>query len=511
VKNRATMLGLFGLFIFSISTANAAVVVDRMFSDHMVLQREMKVPVWGTADAGEEVTVSFQGQTKTATANDAGKWMVKLDPLKVGDASDLSVSDGSNKVTFSDVLVGEVWVGSGQSNMAGAAGGYAKNDEVLASAMTDGPYPSLRLYNRGGWAVADENSIKGFSAIHFSFGHALHEELQVPVGLMYGAAGGTPSGRWLSKEMAVADKRFVAQFKTNNGYDPSEIESVREKNLAKFNEEKKKLKAEGKKPPRFSGPNLFGDLYKSRIEFMVPYAIRGVLWDQGESKTQIPGVDQYTTMHALITGWRGAWGQDFHFLHVQKPSGGVAPFDPKNPINKGAAAYGAKLPANHFSQPAALKYQLDHIKMRTIANAPLVTAIDLGTGIHPACKSGYGKRACRVALGTAYGQDVEVYGPIYKSHQSEGNKIRVSFDHVGEGLAIKHAETVVGFEVAGADGEWAWADAVIEGDTIVVSSKDVAKPVHVQYAFSNRPSYANLFNKDGLPALTFTTVEWEEE
>jgi sialate O-acetylesterase len=157
-----------------------------------------------------------------------------------------------------------------------------------------------------------------------------------------------------------------------------------------------------------------------------------------------------------------------------------------------------------------LKYQLDHIKMSTIQHAPLVTAVDLGLGIHPACKSGYGKRACRVALGTVYGRDLEIYGPIYREHKTEGNKIRVSFDHIGKGLIGKHAETITGFEVAGADGKWAWAEAVIDGETIVVSSKEVSKPVHVQYAFSNRPAFANLYNKDGLPALTFTSVIWEK-
>lgn len=508
MKNLTLRASFLLVVALSISPASARVTVDSMFGDHMVLQCEMEVPVWGTASAGEEITVRFLSQTKTAAANKEGKWMVKLDPMSAGVAGDFKVTGADNEVKYSDVLVGEVWLGSGQSNMAGGAGGYAKNDEVLSKAISSGPYPKLRLYNRGKWTIADATTINGFSAIHFSFGYALQQEIRVPVGLMYGAVGGTPSGRWLSKEMALADPGLVAQFKANNGYDPADIESVREKKLAEYNETKKKLAAEGKKAPRFAGPNLFGDLYKNKIEFMAPYAIRGVLWDQGESRTQIPGVDQYTTMHALITGWRRAWGQDFYFLHVQKPSGGIAAFDPQNPVNKGAAAYNPKLPENHV-QPASLKYQLDHIKIASIEKAPLVTAIDLGTGIHPACKSGYGKRASRVALGLVYKRDVEIYGPIYKSHQTEGDKIRIRFDHVGQGLAIQHATKVIGFEVAGADGEWVWADATIDGDTIVVSSKDVAKPVHVQYAFSNRPAYANLFNKDGLPALTFTTVEWK--
>lgn len=491
----------------SITTAQAAVKVDSMFGDHMVIQCEMAVPVWGTAEAGEKITVKFQGQTKTATANDAGKWMVKLEPMSAAVAADFAVIGSDSEITFTDILVGEVWLGSGQSNMAGGAGGYAKNDEVLAKAIASGPYPKLRLYNGRKWAVADEETIQRFSAIHFSFGRALHMELKRPVGLMYGAVGGTPSGRWLSKEMALADKDLVAQFEANNGYHPSELEAVREKNLAEYEETKKKLEAEGKKAPRFGGPNLLGDLYKSKIEYMVPYAIRGVLWDQGESRTQIPGVDQYTTMHALINGWRHVWGSEFYFLHVQKPSGGSAPFDPTNPVNKGAAAFNPKLPATHTSAATALKYHLDHIKIGTIEKAPLVTAVDLGTGIHPACKSGYGQRACRVALGLVYGYDVAICGPTYKSHKIEGHQIRIRFDHTGNGLTAQHAKEIQGFEIAGTNGKWFWADATIDGDTVIVSSKEVAKPLHVQYAFSNRATYANFYNKDGLPALMFSTTD----
>ena len=143
--------------------------------------------------AKEEVTVSFRGQSKSAKADADGKWVVKLDALKLGDASDLTAKGSGNEVKLSDVLVGEVWIGSGQSNMAGGAGGYSKNDEVLANYIKSGPYPTLRLYNRGSWAVADEKTIAAFSAIHFSFGYALHKELKIPVGLMYGAVGGTPS------------------------------------------------------------------------------------------------------------------------------------------------------------------------------------------------------------------------------------------------------------------------------------------------------------------------------
>ena len=491
--------------------AQAKLAVNPMFSDGMVLQREMATPVWGTAEPGDSITVSFRDQTKTTKADGSGNWIARLDKLTLGDPGVLTVSVGEEKLSFKDVLVGEVWLGSGQSNMAGGAGGYAKNDPVLAEMIAGGPYPTLRLYRQGRWRIADETSIPAFSALHFSFGRALHEELDVPVGLIVGAAGGTPSGRWLSPEMAAADEALGAQMKANAGFTVEELPKVHEENLAKWKAEAEKLKADGKKPPRFGGPILIGDLFQRFIAPVAPYGIRGVLWDQGESKTQLPGVDQFTTMNALITGWRKLWGHgEFPFLHVQKPSGGGAAWDPENPVNRGAKPFASALPAAPGTNPGALKYQLDHIKIATIPNAPLVIASDLGTGIHPANKSGYGKRASRVALGFVYGHDVAISGPIYKSHAVEGGKVRVSFDHVGQGLAIRHADALQGFAISGADGKWAWADAMIDGETVVLSSADVAEPVHVQYALTRDPNYANLFNKDGLPAQMFTTVEWEK-
>lgn len=488
--------------LVSVPPLHADVTVNKMFSDHMVLQRDLSVPVWGTASPDEAVTVAFRGQTKQATADKDGKWIIKLDPLQVGEASALSVT-GKNSVSFKDVLVGEVWVGSGQSNMAGKAGQYAKNDPVLTKNIQSGPYPTLRLYAGGSWKVADSTTIPGFSAIHFSFGQALHEELKVPVGLMVGAVGGTPSGRWLSSEMAMADKSLVAKLGSMEEQRTAYAESVKV-----WEARAATAKAEGKKAPRKPrGPIRIGDLYERNVQPFVPYGIRGVLWDQGESKTALPNVDQYTTMNALINGWRQVWGQgDFHFLHVQKPSGGGPAWDTENPVNRLAVAFNAALPGSHVTDPAAMHYQLQHIKIGTLKNAPLVTASDLGPGIHPANKSGYGKRACRVALGTVYGHDVAVCGPVYKSHKSEGDKLRVTFDHIGQGLAFRHGERLLGFEIAGADNKWVWAEATIDGDTVLLHSKDVKQPTQVQYAFQKKINFANLFNKDGLPALTFTTA-----
>ncbi len=454
---------------FAANFALADVTPDRMFGDHMVLQRDMPVPIWGTADAGEKVTVSFRDQKKDATADKDGKWNLKLDALKLGKPGVLTIS-GNNSVSFKGVLVGDVWVGSGQSNMAGGTRGYARNDTVLAKLVESAPYPNLRLC-RGVWKEATAENINGFSALLFSFGQPLQKELDIPVGLIVGAVGGTPSGRWLSEEMLFADPGVQALF---DGKGPS----------------KENLKV--------------GDLYARHIEPVVPYAIRGVLWDQGESGTRVNGVDQFTTMGALIKGWRKAWGQDFPFLYVQKNSGGGCAWDYKNDPTTSKANAFVQQPA----KPPTAKdgaYRALHIKIMQHPNTAMVTASDLGSGVHPSNKSGYGKRASRVALGFVYGKEVEIYGPVYDSHKVEGNKIRIHYKHVGKGLAVANSDTLQGFAVAGDDGVFHWADAKIEEQTVVVSSSEVAKPVQVQYGWSRNHPWANLFNKDGLPALTFST------
>ena len=462
----AAIVGM-GSFIL-LPGARAEPAVDRMFGDHMVLQRDAPVPVWGTADPGEKVSVSFREQNKEATADQQGKWTVKLDPLKLGKPGKLTVT-GKTSVTFNDVLVGEVWLGSGQSNMAGGTGGYARRDEVLAEMVKAAPYPNLRLY-RGGWNVATANDINRFSALLFSFGQPLQKELGVPVGLIVGAVGGTPSGRWLSPEMFAADPGVQAALKKS----------------------------------RAGKQRGVGDLYARHIAPLVPYAIRGVLWDQGESGTAVKGIDQFTLMGALICGWRQAWGQgDFPFLYVQKPSGGGCAWDKDNPVTRMADPFSGQ-PAKPNPGGGGAYREL-HIRIMQHPNTAMVTAVDLGSGIHPINKSGYGGRACRVALGFVYGRDVAIYGPIYGSHKVEGSKIRIRFKHVGKGLAFRHGEKLQGFEIAGTDGVYHWADAKIEGDTVVASSDKTPKPAHIRYGWSNKRTWANLFNKDGLPALTFRT------
>jgi len=491
--------------VASPAAVGAEVKVNPVFSDNMVLQRGMSVPVWGTAGAGEEVTVKFAGQTKTARAGADGKWSVKLDSMKAN-AKPQSMTVGA--ATFKDVLVGDVWVGSGQSNMAGGVGGYARRDEGLAKLVAAAPYPLIRLArgDRPGWKQATEANVKGFSALLFSFGAPLQKELEVPVGLIVGAVGGTPSGRWLSPEAFEADEACRAAAKAYNAKAGDALKKYEEA-LEKWKTAAAAAKAAGKRAPRKPRPpqqaKASGDLYIRFIRPIIPYAIRGVVWDQGESGTRIAGVDQFTVMGALIRGWRTEWKQDFPFIYIQKPSGGGCAWDKKdNPVTNQAGFYSDKLPASLRNDGA---YRELHIRIMQHANTFMAISSDLGSGVHPINKSGYGLRACRVAMGAAYGKDVEIYGPMYDSHKVEGATIRISFKHTGKGLAFKGGDKLTGFQVAGDDGKFEWADAKIDGKTVVLSCEKVAKQTAARYAWARQRPWANLFNKDGLPALAFET------
>jgi sialate O-acetylesterase len=224
-----------------------------------------------------------------------------------------------------------------------------------------------------------------------------------------------------------------------------------------------------------------------------------VIWDQGESGTAIEGLDQYTLMGALIKGWRKEWAQDFAFLYVQKPSGGGCALDPADPVTSKAEKF-TNLPGG---VPGDGEYREAHIRIMTYPNTFMVTSSDLGPGVHPTNKSGYGARGARVALGAVYGKGVEIYGPVYKLHKIDGGKVVISYEHVGKGLAVNGK--LQGFAIAGDDGKFVWAEAVIGGDTVVASSDKVAKPVSVRYAWAGNHTWANLFNKDGLPAIPFRT------
>jgi sialate O-acetylesterase len=250
-----------------------------------------------------------------------------------------------------------------------------------------------------------------------------------------------------------------------------------------------------------------GQLFESFIRPYVGYAIRGVLWDQGESKTNVACLGQETLMGALIKGWRQEWGQDFAFLYVQKPSGGGSAWDPTDPVHAQAGKFGPLPAAIPGSEPADYSHEL-FLRLMKYPNTFMVTSTDLGSGIHPVLKSSYGLRGAHVALGALYGARHEIYGPLYAKHRVEGSKVRIDYSHTGKGLEVRHGDKLQGFMIAGEDRVFRWADAVVEGQSVLVSSETVPKPVSVRYAWGGQFAWANLFNKDGLPAQPFRTDAW---
>ena len=500
--------------------ADAAIELPRVLSSHMVLQREMAVPVWGKASPGERITVTFAGLSKTAVADEKGRWSVRLDPLSASAEpramTIASATPGTPPVGLEDVVVGEVWLGSGQSNMAMPVGSYVKGDPVLATnAARD--WPHLRLISSGwaGWQPATASNNTRFSALLLSFGVPLQQSLDVPVGLLVGAVGGTPSGLWLTEAAYRGDtgcQAVVAQAAAV--YDGAKAQQVYSNTLAKWQAAADAAAAGGKRPPSKPTPpakpgtvirGSIGMLYEAHIRPFIPFGIRGVLWDQGESGTAVAGVDQYHMMGALIRSWRQDWGQgDFPFLYVQKPSGGGCAWDRSDPVTRLAEAFRLPPPA----VPADGSSREMHIRIMEYTNTAMVTSSDLGPGTHPVCKSGYGARAARVALGMAYGRPVEYYGPVYRSHRVDGSRAVIQFSHTGQGLAVAHTNRLCGFALAGSDRVFHWATAVIDGDSVVLTSDAVPQPIAIRYAWSATHPWANLFNQDGQPALPFRTDNW---
>jgi sialate O-acetylesterase len=512
------VLGTIGCLVaVCASAARADVKLAPVLGHHAVLQRNQVVPVWGQARPRERVTIAFRKQQKTVTADDQGRWMVKLDPLVAGGPDKLTVSAG-NVVEIDDVLVGEVWMASGQSNVVlGVGWALAQKDAGMAALVASGPYPQIRQFSvttDARWHSAQGPDLNLFPGIPFAFAVRLHKALGVPIGIIAGAVSGSASSCWLSKDALNADvacQDAIRRYASSPAYAKD-----LERHGAAMDAWKKsaaKARAEGKPEPQPLRPlprpgegadGGVGCLYNACVRPVMPHAIGGVLWDQGESGTALAGVDQYVLMGALIRGWRHDWGQgEFPFIYVQKPSGYGCGWDPANPVTRNAEPF-APLPQRPADDGSG-ELIGEKIRIMQHANTGMAISSDLGSGTHPTNKSGYGHRAAGVALGMVYGSEIEYYGPIYDSHSVEGANVRVTFRHVGQGLANRHGNRLQGFALAGADNVFHWAEARIDGKTIVVSSARVPKPLTVRYAWTAYRPWANLFNKDGLPAVPFSS------
>lgn len=434
--------------------ALAEIQLSPVFSSNMVLQREKELPVWGTAEPGAEVTVEVAGESATATTDKEGKWMVRLKPLSAGGPHTLQAS-GDGSVTLDNVLVGEVWVCSGQSNMEWPLQ-RSNNAESEIAAADDSKLRLLTVTRKrsdkedtsfeGKWEVCTPQSATDFSAVAYFFGRHLREELDVPVGLVKSAWGGTPAEHWTPKSSYDADPTLLET--------PAGGQQVM---------------------------NERSSLYNGMIAPLVPMAMQGVIWYQGESN--VPrGTYYHHLFSSMIEGWRNEWDQgDFPFLFVQ-----IAPFNYKG--NEGC--------------PQVREAQLQTL---SLPQTGMVVTTDIGNveDIHPKNKQDVGKRLGLAARAIAYGEDIPFSGPIYKSMDVKGDKVILHFDHTDGGLMATEGD-LTNFEIAGDSGEFVPAKAEIEGDTVVVHSDDVTKPTAVRFGWKDTAE-PNLFNGAKLPASPFRT------
>ena len=483
----------------------ADVRLPEVFSDHLVLQQGVPVSVWGWAAPGEEVTVSFAGQNIATHAGADGRWMVRLQPLKPGGpAAEMTVT-GRNTLRVRDVLVGEVWVCAGQSNMelslsqatggeqeaARAADTQIRFFEYLIKKASAEPLPNVR----GRWVVCTPETAARFSAVAYYFGRDLRQATGRPVGLIPATMGGSLAEAWISPVAFQGDKQLAAA-RTRYEKDIQSYLATLRKAVADWEEAAAQARAKGQPvppaPPPVPDPQTLpgapSSLYNGLVAPIIPLAIAGVAWYQGESN--VPDSEAYRhVLTALIGDWRRAWGQgDFPFLVVQLPN------------------HQARGTLPEMSLWAELRES--QARAMALPRTALVVTIDLGDAvdIHPKNKQDVGRRLALAARAVAYGEKIVYSGPVYDSMTVEGGAVRLRFTHIGGGLESRGA-TLFGFVVAGEDKKFVSADAKIEGDTVVVSSRDVAKPVAVRYAWADNPA-CNLYNKDGLPAPPFRTDDW---
>ncbi len=482
-------------------TARADVTLPTVLADHMVIQRGAPVHIWGKAAEGEAVSVAFRGDTRTTTADAIGQWSVYLPPAEAGGPFDLTVK-GANTIRVKDVAVGDVWVASGQSNMEFPVKAVANSIAEVAGA----DHPRIRLFhvkNKVGlyplddvvaepWTSCTPESVAEFSAVAYFFGLHLQEKLGVPIGLIETSWGGTPAEAWTSQRALSADASLMPVYAEWAGMndDTAAHQLRREKELDLWRSAVEQAKAEGKQPPEFPWePNIDSSwmpsgLYNAMIAPLTRFPIRGAIWYQGESNASRERAPLYARLFGtMIQDWRRAWGQgDFPFLFVQ-----LANFKTGD----------ARWPELRESQRQTL----------SLANTGMAVTIDIGTpdNIHPKNKQDVGLRLALAARAIAYGEKIEYSGPMFRQATPEGNTMRIRFDHTGSGLVAKGG-SLLGFEIAGENGKFVPASAVIDGTTVMASSNSVTRPAQVRYGWKDDPR-CNLYNVEGLPASPFSSRE----
>jgi sialate O-acetylesterase len=502
----------------------AEITLASPFTSHMVLQCDRNVPVWGTADAGEKITVAFAGQNLSATADANGQWRVELQPMQVsaeGKTFTVTGSRTTQPILLDDVLVGEVWLASGQSNMDFSMSKKVKyfagvtNEEAEIAAAN---YPLIRMFignsqktyaptNRiaGEWKICTPENAPAFSAVGYFFARDLQREIKVPVGVIAEAFGASTAEAWIDRATMANDPKLkpmldrfdtaVENFKTNR---PAVVAPPRSEDVSATNDISATSNSAGhstnsvaRRRRGNAGPHdpvqdqhNATVLFNGMIQPVIPFAIRGAIWYQGESIIGGgAGIALYPHVQAaLIRDWRKLWGEgDFPFYIVQLAGQEAA----------------SNRPEVREAQATVL----------TLNNTGMAVTTDIGEAknVHPKNKQDVGDRLSRIALAKVYGRKIEFSGPAYEAMKVEGSAVRLTFSHLGGGLVAKDGAMLKWFEIAGADKKFVAADAKLDGDTVVVSSPAVAAPVAVRYAWVNYPVGCNLFNAAGLPAAQFRT------
>ena len=522
----AILPAIFWLIGMAAPKCMADVELPNIFGDHMVIQRQQPIRVFGTATPGETVTVEFAGESGKSETDAEGKWRIQLPAVAADRAPREMIIRGNNTITLSDILVGDVWLCSGQSNMEW----HLRSSANAAAEIEAANYPEIRLFdvkghtvNRtpqpnttGQWDRCVPNTARSFSAVAYFFGRGLYRETNIPVGLIGTNWGGTKIEPWIPKVGFENSPPLMNIKKGLTELDLSTPEGKARHNayLAEVkrwsNDAAKKVKAgqhpgSPPSPPSFSSVQGATTIYNAMVNGIAPFSVRGAIWYQGESNGE-EGDIYFHKMKALIAGWRKMFENPKMLFYFVQLANWQEPTD--NP------AGGDGWAAIREAQRKSLE----------IPYTGMAVIIDIGEAgdIHPLNKQDVGARLARWGLRDVHTKDTVPSGPLLKSAVREAATMRISFDHVGQGLMVGKksglqptSETpddpLRRFAVAGKDRVWHWANASIDGDTVIVSSPVVKAPVAVRYAFSMNPEGANLYNRDGLPASPFRTDDWKLE
>lgn len=492
----------FGLLAILCAThVNAEVTVAAIFRDHMVLQRDMKVPVWGWGEPGEPVVVEFMNVVNKAQVDASGRWQVSLGPFPAGGPYEMKITGKTARV-IKNILMGEVWICTGQSNIQWPVSEMEGADRELANAN----YPEIRLVSVWGsaslqpqkdlksdwpschWGQSNSTTARIFSAPGFFFARDLYRVLKVPVGIIATAEGSSPIRAWISPTVQQSNPLFKPILEDYATY------AERKKPYTSYLAAMKKAKAEGTKEPPFpgffeaygDGPGMF---YNSRVSPLAPFAIRGMIWWQGENEAIYKHGQMYKDLlPVMIHDWRTLWRQgDFPFIIIQLQSFGAPS---KTPVDSEWAEV-------RDGQRQTLQ----------VTNTALVITTDIcEAALHPRKKVELGSRLAQAARAIAYGEKLVYSGPLFDAVTFKDGQAILTFAQVGGGLLVK-GDTLYGFTIAGSDKKYVSAKAEIKGATVVVSSEAVSDPKGVRYAWADNPS-GNLFNKEGLPASCFRMEDW---